>query len=118
MTEPVLTVRPGAGPTSVTVLHVSGELDHASRTILQQAVSDSLDGTTRSVVLDLSAVTFCDSGGLSLFVELHRSLTGQGGRLRLAGARDMVLGVLKMTNFDRMFTLYPTVQAATRDGQA
>ena len=114
MTTPILTVKVQTDPRAPTVLHADGEIDHDSRGNLRQVAQDTLRGAAGSrLVIDLSAVTFCDSGGLSLFVELHRQLTAAGGWLRLAGARGMVRGVLQVTNLDRMFTLYDDVPAAT-----
>lgn len=116
MTEPILTVTVQAGPPSVTVLSARGEIDHDSRDTLKRVATEHLHGPGRRLVIDLSAVTFCDSGGLSLFVELHRQIAADGGWLRLAGARGMVLGVLQATNLDRMLPLYDNVNAAAVNG--
>ena len=114
MSTPILTVTVQTGSPNVTVLHAQGEIDHGSRDTLKQVAEDSMqDRDARYLVIDLSAVTFCDSGGLSLFVELHRENSAQGGWLRLAGATGMVRGVLEATNLDRMFTLYDSARAAT-----
>lgn len=112
MIEPILTVAVQQAAPGVTVLCVAGEIDHDSRRILHRSAVQRLEAADRRVVIDLSAVTFCDSGGLSLFVELHRQFAAADGWLRLAGAEGMVLGVLKATNLDRMFTLYDSVHAA------
>lgn len=113
MITPILTVTVATGPPAVTVLRASGELDHDSRGTLKQVAADSLpQAGARRLVIDLSEVTFCDSGGLSLFVELHREIGADGGWVRLAGARGMVRSVLEATNLDRMFTLYDSVPAA------
>lgn len=113
MTTPILTVTVQPGPSAVTVLHAEGEIDHDTRDTLKQVAMDSLrDAGGSRLVIDLSAVTFCDSGGLSLFVELHRHTAAGGGWLHLAGACGMVRGVLQATNLDRMFTLYDSVRAA------
>jgi anti-anti-sigma factor len=115
MTEPILTVAERPGPYGVTVLTADGEIDHDSRTGLLEAAVRHVDRRAARLVIDLSAVTFCDSGGLSLFVDLHRRAETGDGWLRLAGAQGMVLGVLKATNLDRMFTLYDSVDTAAAD---
>ena len=115
MTDQILTVTVQAGPPTVTVLVAVGELDHDSRRILHRRAGEVLDTGGIRLVIDLTGVTFCDSGGLSLFVELQRRAEAAGGWTRLAGAQGMVLSVLKATNLDRMFVLYDTVAAATTD---
>jgi anti-sigma B factor antagonist len=57
-------------------------------------------------------VSFCDSGGLSLFVDLHRATTARGGSLRLAGMQPPVRSVIDATNLDRLLPLHPTVDDA------
>ena len=115
MTDQTLRVRVQAGPPTITVLVAEGELDHDSRRILQRNAREVLESGGCRLVIDLTRVTFCDSGGLSLFVELHRQAEAAAGWVRLAGAHGMVLSVLKATNLDRMFVLYDSVEAATAD---
>lgn len=115
MTHPILTVAERSGPHGVTVLAVDGEIDHDSRTVLLDAAAPHVDRPGARLIIDLSAATFCDSGGLSLFVELHRRAEVGGGWLRLAGPQGMVLGVLKATNLDRMFPLHDSVDTAAAD---
>jgi anti-anti-sigma factor len=115
MTDQALRVHVQAGPPGITLLVADGELDHDSRRILQRNARDVLDAGGTRLVIDLTAVTFCDSGGLSLFVELHRQAENAGGWVRLAGAQGMVLSVLKTTNLDRMFVLYDSADAAVAD---
>lgn len=115
MTGQTLTVDLHAVPPDISVLVADGELDHDSRRVLQRSARDVLDAGGTHLVIDLFAVTFCDSGGLSLFVELQRQAAAVAGWVRLAGAHGMVLSVLKSTNLDRMFVLYDSVEAAVAD---
>ena len=111
MTQQILTVTvTGGGP--VAVLSAAGEIDHDSRLVLADAAETALlDGHNRLVV-DLTGVTFCDSGGLSLLVDLHKRTRAQGGHLRLAGVQPTVQAVLLATNLDRLLPVHPTVADA------
>jgi anti-anti-sigma factor len=120
MSEQILDVTTEHVTESVVVLTAAGEIDRDSQSVLDEAAASALaDGSDR-LVIDLGAVSFCDSSGLSLFVRLHRQVTGRGGSLRLAGAQPLVRTVLEATNLDRLFPAYPTleqaVQAALADG--
>jgi anti-sigma B factor antagonist len=116
MTNPILAVTVQPGPSDpVTVLVATGEIDHDSRGILEAAAMQCLGPAGTCLIIDLSAVSFCDSGGLSLFVDLNRRIDAGGGWLRLAGAQGMVRGVLRATNLDRLFTLYDDADAAAAD---
>jgi anti-sigma B factor antagonist len=112
MTHQTLTVTPATGAGEVTVLAVTGEIDHDSRQILGDAAEAAFQAGHRRLVLDLAGVTFCDSGGLSMLVDLHKRAATRGGQLRLAAVQPPVTTVLLATNLDRMLLLHPTVAAA------
>jgi anti-anti-sigma factor len=118
MTEQILTVDPGQTIETVAVLAAAGEIDHDSRDVLADAAAAVLrDGASR-LVLDLADVSFCDSGGLSLFLDLHRDTAARGGSLRLARVQPTVLAVIHATNLDRLLHLDPTVEAAVHASRA
>jgi anti-sigma B factor antagonist len=54
------------------VVAVSGEIDLFSVGRLQCAIDQALAGRPETVLLDLSAVEFCDSSGINLVVAAHR----------------------------------------------
>ena len=71
-----------AGEKSVR-LEVSGELDLSTSPELGQALKRELDGG-RTVVVDLSRVTFIDSTGLNTLVGALRLCESNGGRLAVS----------------------------------
>ncbi len=114
MMEPILTVALARTSGPVTVLAAAGEIDHDSRDVLSDAADVVLrDGASR-LVLDLTGVSFCDSGGLSLFLDLHKTTTARGGCLRLACLQPPVRAVVEATNLDRLLPVDPTVDDAVR----
>jgi anti-sigma B factor antagonist len=104
----------GVGTTGC-LLTAVGDLDRDSSVLLRDAIDDTLAQGRVHIVVDLSAVVFCDSGGLRAFVDGHRRSIASGGWLRLAGARARVLEVLHATNLDGYLALYPAVQDALDD---
>jgi anti-sigma B factor antagonist len=63
-------------------------------------------------VVDLSAVRFCDSLGLSAFVDAHHRCTAAGGFLRLAAPTPFLLRVLAVVGLLRRLGVYETVRGA------
>lgn len=112
MMDPILTVTTNEIGQHVAVLSAAGEIDHDSRTILGDAADAVIRQGRDRLVVDLAGVTFCDSGGLSLFVDLHRRTAALCGRFHLAGARPAVSAVLQATNLDRLLAVHPTVEEA------
>jgi anti-sigma B factor antagonist len=107
MTDDELRVRTARVDDQVTVLTVTGELDRDSMAVLGAAADAALAAGATRLVLDLGALTFCDSSGLRLFVELHKRTA-----VRLADVRPPVSTVIEAVNLERMLTLHPTVADA------
>jgi anti-anti-sigma factor len=67
---------------------VVGELDLDSAAILRRPVEAELTaGQVRAVTLDLAELTFVDSSGLALLVELRRLASGAGIQLDIVNVR-------------------------------
>jgi anti-sigma B factor antagonist len=84
-------------------------------TRLQNAVEDLLSEKQNRVVLDLTAVSRVDSGGLGKIVNCLSRLRTAGGTMHLAGANASVVGLLKLTKVDRIIKVYPTAREAVQD---
>jgi anti-anti-sigma factor len=80
-----------------TVLVVAGEVDMTTVQPLRTAIVEVLDRGAPELVVDLDAVTFLDSTGISVLVLGRRTATGTGARYRVVNARDMVARVLEVT---------------------
>jgi anti-sigma B factor antagonist len=89
------------GGTERTVL-LSGEIDLASAPAVWDAIEAVIKGATRLVV-DLSAVRFIDSTGLSLLVRAHRRLREAGGDFAVRSPSEMAARVLAVTGLDSVF---------------
>jgi anti-anti-sigma factor len=108
MTDEPLHVRTEHVDDQITVLTATGELDRDTMHILGDAADAALNEPgTKRLILDLAPLTFCDSSGLRLFVELHKRTD-----LRLAGAKPPVATVIEVVNLNRMLALHPTVRDA------
>jgi anti-sigma B factor antagonist len=98
------------------VVRVSGELDIATVPALTDVLR-SLEQPCDRVVLDLSALTFIDSTGLTLAVTEHQRAAKDGVEFVLAGATDNVLQVFRLTGLDVTMPMAPDVASALADGQ-
>jgi anti-sigma B factor antagonist len=81
---------------------------------LELAVDQLLREKQTRVVLDLSAVSKVDSGGIGKIVNCLSRLKVAGGTLRLAGVTGMIGGVLKLTQVDRLVKIYATALEASQ----
>jgi anti-anti-sigma factor len=61
-----------------------------------------------TLVIDLHAVEFCDSSGLSALLIAERKMKEHGGKVRLLNANQKVLSLLKISMLDRLFEIKHT----------
>ena len=80
-----------------------GEIDITTAPELRAAIGATLDDGATAVVLDLEAVTFMDSSGLSVLVGAHRRLARRGGRLEVVGAGAAIAQTLRLTGLAGVF---------------
>ena len=66
----------------------------------------------RSLIVDLSEVDHIDSAGLSALLLAQRQMSIHDGELRLAAVKPDVRSLLEMTQLERVFRMFDTVEEA------
>jgi anti-anti-sigma factor len=66
------------------------------------------------LLLNLSNAHFISSAMLAHLMKLHRKLQEARGRMRLCGLRPVILDAFKVSQFDRIFEIYPDETAALK----
>ncbi len=95
------------------VLSLSGELDLATAAELRHSMAAAIGSTAPPrVVVDLKAVAFCDSSGLSELLTALGGAEAAGGILVLCELHPRIKRVLNVTGLNRRFQTYDTVQDA------
>lgn len=79
-------------------LTVHGDVDVATAHLLGEAVREALDRGRRHIAIDMRAVTFMDSTGLSAILTEREGAVAAGGSLRVTDTSSAVLLVLDATN--------------------
>jgi anti-sigma B factor antagonist len=101
-----------AADNGATVVRPHGRLNMVTAASLKEVVTDAVAEGSISFVIDLSAVEFMDSSGLGALVSGLKTARRAGGDLRIASATEQVGMVLKLTNLDRVLTMYDSVADA------
>jgi anti-sigma B factor antagonist len=89
------------------VINVSGEIHVQTAPRFSKRLSEAIDKGNTSIVLDLSAVEFIDSTGLSVLLSGLRRVTALQGRLALVCANPTVLRLFQITSLDETFDIFP-----------
>jgi anti-anti-sigma factor len=81
-------------------LKLSGELDLASVSRVEQAVDAALAHGARTLVLDLSELSFVDSSGLRLFVVLSERAVAEGWKLSMTRPQEQAMTVFVVSGLE------------------
>ena len=98
-----LHVESGSGYVAV---ELTGDLDIATIAPIREQLL-TIAGTIRgALILDLARVTFIDSGGLGMFVLLHKRVSEGGGVFALVNVDRTVGRPLGLTSLDTVFPVH------------
>lgn len=85
------------------VIRVDGEIDYGTASQLRDEAASVVEGAGNPrLVLDLGGVTFCDSSGLGVLVDIWKAVHAMGGRLVLARVPQRCRQLLKRTGLAKI----------------
>ena len=90
-------------PTGEAVVGLGGELDIVSAEVAVSYVRDVIDRHRRPVIVDLTALAFCDAQGLAALVRMAGYAEHKGCSFRLASPSPSLVKIMRITGLDRRF---------------
>lgn len=93
------------------LVKIDGRLDANSCYQLEDEVDKLLEEKTKSIILDLSEVTYLSSSGLRVLLSISRQTEGKGG-LVLVKLRDTVKKFIKAAKMEDLLIQADTVEEA------
>lgn len=78
-----------------------GSIDLHSSDELRDRLTELVDMGMQEIVVDLTAVDFCDSSGLNVLVRAYKHARTHDATLTVTGAYGRVENVLRTTGLDR-----------------
>jgi anti-sigma B factor antagonist len=94
-------------PTGEAVAGIGGELDFATAEMAVRYVSRVIDSHHGPVIVDLTALGFCDAQGLSALVRMAGYAERTGRPFRLVSPGPSVVKIMRITGLDRRFLVPP-----------
>lgn len=88
------------------LLRIGGELDAASCQSIEPAVFAAL-ASTRSVLIDLAEVSFCDATGVAMFIAAHQKATLEGAALAIYHVPRHIRRLFEVASLDTLIELVP-----------
>ena len=98
----------------VCIMSLVGEVDVYTSPGLKRDLVEAIDKGCVHAIVDLSKVEFMDSSGLGALVSGLRRIKERSGSIKLAGPREQILKVFRVTGLDKVFPIFETVEDALR----
>ena len=95
----------------VEVVTVAGEVDMVTGPQVQAAIQRGLAAGPPVLVVDLTAVTFLSSTGLTALVQANQD-AGERTSLRVVAAHRAVLHPIELTGLDAELAVFPSLEQA------
>jgi anti-sigma B factor antagonist len=92
---------------------LTGEADVTNCDSLREVLEAEVATQPRTLIIDLGGLRFMDSSALHVILKANRTMDRHGGVLALAGPREPVAKMLRLTAADQLIPVYPTVSEAT-----
>jgi len=109
-----VTARESAGE-PYTLVEIAGEADVTNTDELRRLLDDEVSQQPRTLIIDLSGLRFMDSSALHVILRANRAMDREGGVLALAGPREPVAKMLRLTAADQLLPVYASVAEATAE---
>ena len=91
------------------VIDVIGKIDRLKDSIVLRSYINSLiEKKCTAVALNLSLVTYMDSGALNVLIYCHNALKKSGGKFSLIEPNEYVKDVLEVVGLNKVVTIYST----------
>lgn len=91
---------------SITVIELSGILDGNRGNQLRREVSDTINGGTDVLLIDMKDVKFIDSSGLGSLVSSMQLARTANAQLYICSISDQVKMLFELTKLDRIFQIF------------
>lgn len=94
------------------VLPLEGEIDLHISPAISASLQAMVKKKPKTLVVDLSRVSYIDSSGLAVLIEAMQNIQEYGGKFALVGLQETVRTIFEIARLDQIFRIYPNVKAA------
>jgi anti-sigma B factor antagonist len=94
------------------LIQLDGALDFSSSPDMRRKLSELAEKKPSKVLIDLKKVTYLDSSGLAIFVELFQKMRRYNGKLVFFNIPQSVRNVFEVAKLESVFQLVKTREEA------
>ncbi len=90
--------------TQTLTINVSGRFDFGINQEFRKA-TDQAASSVKTIIVDLMKVDYLDSSALGMLLVLREKVGESKSAVKIKNAKSEVMKILKIANFDKLFTL-------------
>ena len=94
------------------VLPLEGDIDLHVSPAVTEALTAMIKKKPERIVIDLSRVTYIDSAGIAVLILAMQQVEAYGGKFFLSGLQETLRSIFETSRLERVFRIFPDVDAA------
>jgi len=99
----------------IPILHLSGEVDAYTCPFFREAMLDTIENGSPSMVINMDDVEYIDSSGLGTLVGGLKRASEKGGKIALVCNAPQVRKVFEITGLEKVFAMFETEEEAANN---
>ena len=97
---------------NILILKADGTLNSQTADQFIDSIEKMVGAGMWNIIVDCSELDHISSYGLGVLVRIHKRM-GEGlGEIKIAGAKGLIVDVLRLTRLNKLFQIYPDVPSA------
>jgi anti-sigma B factor antagonist len=96
----------------IDIVEIAGRLTLVDVAQAREKLKEIAQQGAGKMIIDLSATTFMDSGGLSVLISAYKAVQSRNGRLVLAAPSASIQSLIELTRLQHIFEIFQTTEAA------
>lgn len=98
----------------ICVIHLKGRIIYESENYVKSEIDKLFESGQKKLVLDLTELSYINSSGLGILINLLKKIRGQNGDLHLACLSKEISELFRITSLDHVFKIFPIVDEAVQ----
>ena len=94
------------------VLPLEGDIDLHVSPAVREALNAIIRKKPKRIVIDLSRATYIDSAGIAVLILAMQEVEAYGGKFFLSGLQETLRLIFETSRLERVFRIFPDVDAA------
>ncbi len=88
------------------VIMLKGDMDYFCSRELRDVIFKLIHEKTKNIILDLKDVSFIDSAGMGLLINVNKEAKNHNGKLGLLNLSEGILKLIKLATLDKIIHIY------------